>query len=177
MFRQGDIVGIRGKLIERMLNMLIEPVSDLWHLFIIGEEVSKDDDYVIYEMMGDGCRTGRLSMYEGQPVKVYRCPDRQIARRAAQEASHYGRYPYDYPLFARLFFRALYYWVYNGFRPVPFKYFDNVENNQLICIELVANCYYNAGYPLVSDGIVPTPAAIEQAAKDKRLNMVYEGLL
>ncbi len=173
--RRGDIIGFYGKPLERALCRLIDPYSPLWHFALLGD--SDGEDWGIYEMLGGGCHPGKLSFYEGSKVRIYRCPDAKVARKAVKEASNYGRYPYDYIMFPKLFFKALYYWLYNGFVPVPFKYFDNVENNQLICTELIANCYYNAGYPLVSDGIVPTPAAIEQAVINSDLKLVYEGLL
>ena len=163
MIRAGDIVEVKGKLHERALNLLIEPYSPYWHEFIVGEEIK--DDHIIYEMGPNGCNPGRLSMYDGMKYAVYRVPDRKIAHCAADEASRYGRWRYDYILFAHLFFKALRYWIKNGFRPVPYTEFRDVVNNQLICIELVANCFYNAGYPLVPDGVIPTPAAMKAALR------------
>lgn len=172
MFKQGDIVGLKATGIQATLNSLIIPKSDRWHFLLIGEYLPGRDDYIIYESLPDGIRCGRLSFYQGCDLKVYRVHDERIARMAAQEASEYGREGYDYILFVWLFTRAVGYWFKNGFYPIPYYEFTNQKDKKLICTELVAQCYENAGYPLIPPGIAPTPAALEQCCRTGRIQLV-----
>ena len=178
MFRQGDIVAFRGKVYQQALNSLIAPYSDRWHFAIITEYVPEDQDYVIAEMLSDGCRTGRLFRdYKGHHAKVYRVPDAATGKRIAQATSRYGRTRYDYILFAWLFWTALRFWVRHGFQPVPYTWFTNFEDRPLICTELVQRCCRDAHYPLFPDHVAPTPAAFEQAWLDEDVALVYNETL
>lgn len=175
MFLPGDIVAVRGKPHEIVLNGLIEPQTHRWHHLLIADDI--DNDYEIYESLGDGVNCGRLSFYKGADVVVYRVPYRRIAHRAMQEVSCFGRSNYDYILFIKLLAQANWYWMNNGWKPVPYTWFKSSANQSLICTELVAMCYERANYPLVLSGIVPTPAAIKQAYTDNKTQIIFEGIL
>lgn len=177
MFKTGDIVGVRGTPCQRLLLGLISPASDRWHFFLIGEYLYHEGDRVIYESLADGVRIGRLSLYRGAEVEVYRISDEKVAGEIIEEASEFGRDQYDYVFFVRLVLQAVGYWIKNGFRPVPYVKFANVDDKLLTCTELVEACCRAANFPLFSPQIVATPAAFKQAALDGRISLVFKGVL
>ena len=176
MFKPGDIVAVLGKPEEIVLNGLIEPQTRRFHHFPVGPSTD-DGDYEIIEARSDGIRAGRLSLYKGSEVVVYRIDDEAIALRAWQETSKYGRCNYDYFLFIDLLAQANHYWQKNGFKPVPYTWFKSADNGLLICTELSCVIYQNVDFPLVIPGVTKTPAAIKAAYMDGKLHIAFEGPL
>ena len=173
--KEGDIIAFEATTIQKALLRLIEPYSDRWHFVLVGDPI--DDDFEIYESLPSGIKINRLSYYRGRNAKVYRVEVDSIAHKAAEKASLYGRYGYDYVLFLWLFWTAIKYWLVYGFRKVPYWVFKNEDNKSLICTELVKECFDSVGYPLFEKGIIPTPSAFQQSVLERRLNKVYEGVI
>ena len=175
MFRVGDIVGCPADLRQKALAKLITPYSDRWHFLIIAGKCF-NGDWVIYESLAKGVSPGRMSFYRDTHIKVYRVPDPDAACRAAEEASNLGRLGYDYILYIWMLWQAMGYWLHAGLKPVPYQVFKQDADRNVICTELIAECYQNAGYPIVPRDTIPTPAAIEQAYLEKRIELVFTGI-
>jgi hypothetical protein len=134
-------------------------VTDRWHHFLI--TVVLDGDCEIIEETPDGVRSGRLSFYNDQDLKVWRIPDVQVAKAVAAAGSRYGRSGYDYILFADLLAQATDYWWRNGMKPVPYTQFKETEGKQMVCTGLVKRCCLDSRWPLVPPDLAPTPSALQ----------------
>jgi len=175
MFREGDIAGCKAGIRQLAFNKLITPFTDRWHFLLIGEKLF-NGDHVIYESLAKGVCPGRLSFYWGEHLKVYRVPDKRKSLQAVEEASELGRLGYDYILFVWMFWQALFYWTMNGPGKIPYWALKQDADRNVICTELVCQCFQNAGYPLVPRDIIPTPAAIEQANLNGKIEKIFEGV-
>jgi hypothetical protein len=162
----GDIGAVKAAPKEQRLLDLITPKCDRWHHFLV---ISKTE---IIEAAPSGVIISPITAYDAYDVKYYRYYRQDIAEQAAQEALKFVGEKYDYILFAKLFGRALDYWMDMGAKPVPYTYFRIQEVGALICTAVVVNAFHDAGGDLIYQGVTATPNAIEQARIEGRLKII-----
>ncbi len=179
-YQAGDIVGVMGGAMSQLTSRIFAPRTRLYHFLIIGDYIPQEDDYVIYEAIASGVRTGRLSWYAEDLYVVFRIGDPQSATlglKASREASAFGRWGYDflmYPLivkdllgiYARMIFKER---KLRRVRPEELTY---RENHAFICTEFANACYRSGERPPVPQGETPIPASYIKAYLDGKLTRV-----
>jgi len=173
-YQPGDIVGVKSKgIIPWLSKNAIVPRTDLFHFLLIGYPIN-GGDYTILESIGKGPALGRLSWYKAREYVVFRVNHEDSAimgERVMRFASKFGRYHYDWKLYARIFAWALGYWlkeIFTGHIPprpvyptsIPYK-----TDQDFICIELVFEAWLNylpgkGGFRIREHGHAPVPAEI-----------------
>ncbi len=176
-YQAGDIVGVLGGAGAEVTSRIFEPKTRLYHFLIIGDYLTDEDDYEIYEAIASGVRTGRLSWYAEDLYVVFRLNDpdsEKLGKRAAQEASAFGRWGYDYVMYlyialdlARIYGRMIF--KERRVRRVRPGELTYRENHAFICTEFANVCYRSGGRPPIPKGETPLPAGYIEAYKDGKL--------
>jgi len=168
-YQPGDIVGVRGGKgpITWLSNHCVVPQTNLFHFFLIGDQVG--DDYEILESIGKGVAVGRLSWYKDREYTVFRVNHEKALSLGAsvfRMASKFGRRQYDWKLYVKIFAWALGYWlkeIFTGHIPpwpvyptqIPYK-----ADDDFICVELVFAAWKLADVRLRKHGHAPVPAEV-----------------
>ncbi len=179
-YQAGDIVGVLGGALSQASYRIFEPPTRLFHFLIVGEYIPNEDDYVIYEAIGSGVRTGRLSWYAEDLYVVFRLTDpqsRKLGVQACREASRFGRWGYDYLMYLYLLLDLPVVIIRNllkerrlrRVRPDELPYH---ENHAFICTEFAAAVWREVGRDVIQKGVIPLPAGYIEAYKAGRLKRV-----
>ena len=172
-YAPGDIVGYKPtgwSSIEGRLNQItFTPHIALLHWFIIGNYIPDENDYVIYESIpSHGVALGRLSWYDKKYYRVFR-PNvpmsRVLSERVINDISLFGRQHYGYTSIITMVLAILRAEIstyrashkLKSIKPSEIKPF--MSQHGLLCTQLVARAYHNAGYDVVDDKDAALPAA------------------
>lgn len=163
----GDIVGVVAKGPLGWLNRnFITPHTNLFHFFLIIQEIIGGNDFIILESINKGVAIGRLNWYKNREYVVFRVNDADawyLGERASQISSKFGRHWYDFGLFFKLAAWALGYClkeIATGHipRPVTPGQIPYDRDNVFICTEMVFEAWRLVGIYLRAKGHAPVPA-------------------
>jgi len=172
-FLPGDIVGVRGNLLIRTLNLLVSPYSDRGHFLLLGEYA--DGDWTIYEsLFSKGLRVGKLSQYKGKDIEVGRV-DKEVGALVIRDIARYGHIRYDFLSFFRLVWTGVKYRVKHG-KPISYAMLSDWPNKSFLCTELITEAYRDY-CQFVPGNVAATPAAIMQAYSKGLIEMIWRGVL
>lgn len=176
-YQAGDFALVRGGFMSILSARIFTPATRLYHTLIIGQYIPDEDDYIIYEALASGIRTGRLSWYSACTYIVYRLNDPQselLGRIAANEATRFGRWGYDFGMYFRIAKDLVGLWakqllLEHHIRRVEASELTYRENGSLVCTEFVNTAYKPTRRPIVPAGTCPIPSAFVDAIMDKKL--------
>jgi len=170
-----DIVALQARGFQKPLTYLTTPYTDKFHFLLLGQYVSEDDDWVIYEaLISKGMRVGRLSWYGGQNAQIFRATNESFGELIVHEATIYGRSDYDHLLIFKLIGDAVGFWWKYGPRKVPYYVLRDRPNSGLLCTEVITKSYEKY-WRLVAEGIAASPSAIINAYYSGLIREVYNG--
>lgn len=175
----GAVVG-KGPLLWCSQNLL-EPKTDRIHHLLIGDYLPWDDDYVILESIGKGIAVGRLSFYQPDDLEIYRVvldnegspEDLDLRSRVAAELTRVGRARYDWMLYIQLGAGALSLICRGEMPPYDPAQLPYGRNRAYICTEAANFGWRYHDHPIISKGVVPTPAGFKMALLEGRIRKVF----
>lgn len=191
-YHQGDIVMVHpidklGKLAARGAQLIFTPHTNKMHVFMIGQYIPEEKDYVIYESIpSHGVAIGRLSFYDGYEYNVLRLnkdDSCSIGIRAVKEVSRFGRKPYGYFTILQVIYGAvlLFYAQFKAdhhFRALTardMRLFLSYSHGE-ICTQLVPEVYRATGVEILPLGDADLPCAFIEALQAGILKEVTLGL-
>lgn len=177
-FWTGDIFAVKGSGPSGWASQnLLLPRTDRYHHGILGDYISREDDWVVLESIFKGPTVGRLSWYRGKDLEIYRPVGAtpEDGRRAAAEATRWGRAPYDYLLIARLALAYLRFHLDDlPMRRPHYWELHYVEDSAFICTELAYRAWAWFEPPVIPRG-PPLPQAFKDALDAGRLTLIWKG--
>lgn len=191
-YHQGDIVMVHpvdklGRLASRGAQLIFTPHTNKMHVFMIGEYIPEEKDYVIYESIpSHGVAIGRLSFYDGYEYNVLRLntdDSAAVGIRAVKQVSKFGRKPYGYFTILQVVYGAvlLFYAQFkreHHFRALTARdmsVFLSYSRGE-ICTQLVPEVYRSAGVEILPLGDADLPCAYIEAVQLRTLKEVTLGL-
>jgi len=179
-YQTGDFAFIKGGFLSILSNAIFTPSTRLYHTLIIGQYLPDEDDYIIFESLASGVRTGRLSWYSKCTYVVLRLHDPQseiFGRIAMNECTKFGRWGYDFGMFFLIVKDLMGIWirqlaVEHRLHQVNATELTYRENRSLICTEFVNLAYKPTQRPPVPVGVLPIPSSILEAWLDHKLILV-----
>jgi len=170
----GDIGAVKGTgLVVSLQRKLILPETDRIHHLLLGDYIPEENDFVILESISKGTAVGRLSWYKDQNIEFYRVnsPDcKKLGKRAAIQATKWGRARYDYRIILWIIWNTLK--LVNKHRKIHITEFPALpEDKRLLCTELVKEGYKEI-FPILPPKLPAFPSAYKFSLAMGRLDLV-----
>ncbi len=179
-YGQGYIVGVEGGALSKIAEAVFTPPTRLYHFLVIDRYIESEEDYEIHEAISSGVRSGRLLWYKDVFYVVFRINDEHaegLGARACELASDFGRWGYDFQMYAYLLFDGIRIGLRNLIKERRFRRIRPAElpfheNHAFICTEFANALWYQVGKPPIPQGVVPLPAGYVEAVIAGKLQIV-----
>jgi hypothetical protein len=187
--RLGDIGAvIEPGLVSRLAERMILPTTPYLHHFLIGDYIPDDNDFVILESIpSHGVAVGRLSWHLSKTVAVFRpnaemaeslnifMTPEQMGRKAALQATKFGRSKYDFRVCLDIGWRAfagcLRNWAQGRGFCVHYTAFPPSRDKRVICTEVVDEGYRDI-FPIFDRNYAVLPSNLMSQYHDGYLDIV-----
>jgi hypothetical protein len=142
------------------------------HLFLIGEFIPEENDFVILESIpSHGVAVGRLSWYFNDSIRIFRPAAEfvttfydgnpaELGERAFHQATKYGRDRYDFRVILTVVWitatMCIRNWATGVGCRVSYADFPNTRDQRVICTELGYEAYRGL-FPVVDPRFLPLP--------------------
>ena len=167
---------VAGANVQRIMNSVFTPCTDLFHAFVIYEYLPDEDDYVIIESRaGFGFRITRLSKYD--QYMMFRISDPEIASQgyeAVRLVTQIGESRYDLPLVFSILRQVLSITIgglFHGRWPhkINAKELKYTPDDRYICTETASETWKTVNYYIVPKGTIPLPSAYQEVINNGKL--------
>ena len=176
---------------RRMSKLLVRPKSDLYHFGMICGRFNRD--YVILEsifddpvtgeihwanLLRDSVMPGHLSRYSGYEITILRPAisgtiNEQKTKRELAVSRLYALAGAGYDLEGEVI-EALKS-VARGIPPWDYEQLKHQQGPKFTCLGIVVQAWADAGFLIIPPGVYPTPSAMEQAVREGRLTVIFQG--
>lgn len=167
-------------LFDKIFGIITIPKTDFVHTALLAFPVDGLDDWMTFDAtVRSVVSLVPLSKYAGQTVRIYSVNpgDRDFAVRVGTEllnkqVRYEGLSGWNY--FFRLLPFLLFYWLRHGPKAIPWNDIPNKDSiDRINCWVLIRKCYPE----LIPQNNCVTASAIEQAYRDGKLVLEFEGII
>jgi len=177
---------------RRMSKLLVRPKTDMYHFGMICGKSNRD--YVILEslfqdpvtgethwenILRNSVMSGHLSKYAGYEITLLRpaitgtLNEQQRKRELAVSRLH-ALSGAGYDLKGEVIEGLK--GVVRGIPPWDYQELKHQQGSKYTCLGIVVRAWANAGFEIIAPSVYPTPSAIEQAAREGKLTVIFQGI-